>query len=269
MSVLSPSRQPAAFDAAAAWSYLLAVGQGTEAPLPSAIEPEARQFLDLYLDFARAGAERPMVLAHLGQSLDGRIATRTGDSYYINGPENIDHLHRMRALADAVIVGAGTVRKDDAQLTTRRVAGPNPVRVVIDPRRSLDGERRLFADDGVKVIVVCADETVATARRLPAHVEIVGLPLQKDRLAPRAVVDALFARGLYRLFVEGGGDTVSGFLAAGCLQRLQIAVAPLILGSGRHGLELPPIVRLSEAKRLNWRLFAMGEDILFDCDFRS
>ncbi len=268
MNVLPSLRDPAGFDAAAAWRYLLDLRHGGGASLPATVEPEAQRFLDLYLEFARAGAARPMVLAHLGQSLDGRIATRTGDSYYVNGPENIDHLHRMRALADAVIVGAGTVRKDDARLTTRRVTGSSPARVVIDPRRTLGSERRMFADDGTQVIVVC-DATVTPSLRLPGHVEVIGLPTAGGQLAPQAVVKALIDRGLHRIFVEGGGATVSGFLAAGCLHRLQITIAPLILGSGRHGLELPPISRLAEATRLRWRLFPMGEDTLFDCDFRS
>lgn len=268
MSVLPTSRDPADVDAAAAWRHLLDLRNGMESVLPATIRPEAQRFLDLYLDFARAGVGRPMVLAHLGQSLDGRIATRTGDSYYVNGPENIDHLHRMRALAEAVIVGAGTVRKDDARLTTRRVSGPNPVRVVIDPRRTLGVDRRIFAADGARVIVIC-EAAASPSPRLPEHVEVIGLPAVGGQLAPQAVVNSLTDRGIHRLFVEGGGATVSRFLAAGCLQRLQITVAPLILGSGRHGLELPPISRLAEATRLRWRLFPMGEDTLFDCDFRS
>ena len=268
MTSLSYPYDPMAFDATAAWSHLLEIRAGAEPQLPAKLEPEARRFLDLYLDFACAGAERPMVLAHLGQSLDGRIATRTGDSHYVNGPENIDHLHRMRALADAVVVGAGTVRNDDARLTTRRVTGPCPARVVIDPRRTLDGCQRMFADDGARVIVVC-DAASGCPSRLPDHVDVVGLPAGDGQLAPQAVVAALADRGLHRIFVEGGGATVSQFLSSGCLDRLQITVAPLILGSGRHGLDLPPISRLAEATRLRWRQFPMGDDILFDCNFRT
>jgi len=74
-----------------------------------------------------------LVIGQLGQSLDGRIATPSGKSHYITGPESLVHLHRMRAWVDAVIVGAGTVAADNPQLTVRRVEGRNPVRVVIDP----------------------------------------------------------------------------------------------------------------------------------------
>ena len=76
-----------------------------------------------------------IAVGQIGQSLDGRIATPTGHSHYINGPAGLDHLHRLRALVDAVLVGVGTAIADDPQLTVRRVAGPNPARVVLDPKR--------------------------------------------------------------------------------------------------------------------------------------
>ena len=87
------------------------------------------ELLDLYLPMALACRNRPLTVAHLGQSLDGRIATLNGASCPINGPENLTHLHRMRALCDAIIVGASTVECDNPQLTTRRVTGPHPVPV--------------------------------------------------------------------------------------------------------------------------------------------
>ena len=75
-----------------------------------------------------------VVVGQFGQSLDGRVATESGHSHYINGPAGLAHLHRLRALVDVVVVGVGTALADDPQLTVRHVAGPNPARVVIDPR---------------------------------------------------------------------------------------------------------------------------------------
>ena len=106
-------------------------------------DAEALDLFDLFkplLDFRPEGAA--WVIAQLGQSLDGCVATRTGDSTFINGPENLPHLHRLRALCDAVIVGAGTVAVDNPRLTTRRVAGPHPTRVLLDPPLRLAGPRR-------------------------------------------------------------------------------------------------------------------------------
>ena len=92
--------------------------------------------LDLYLPICSATAAQPITVGHLGQSLDGFIAMHTGESQFVTGPQNILHLHRMRALCDAVIVGAGTVAADNPQLTTRHVPGPSPLRVVFDPSRA-------------------------------------------------------------------------------------------------------------------------------------
>src|ERR1700722_4064887 len=92
-----------------------------------------RDLLDLYLPISSATVARPITIGHLGQSLDGFIATASGDSCYVTGPENILHLHRLRALCDVVVVGAGTVAADNPRLTTRLVPGGNPVRVILDP----------------------------------------------------------------------------------------------------------------------------------------
>ena len=83
-----------------------------------------------------------VIVGQIGQSLDGRIATESGHSKYINGPAGLVHLHRLRALMDAVVVGVGTAIADDPQLTVRRVAGPQPARVVIDPKGRLGAERQ-------------------------------------------------------------------------------------------------------------------------------
>jgi diaminohydroxyphosphoribosylaminopyrimidine deaminase / 5-amino-6-(5-phosphoribosylamino)uracil reductase len=81
-----------------------------------------------------APTDRPFIVAQLGQSLDGRIATISGDSRWINGPAALDHLHRLRSHVDAVVVGIGTIIADDPQLTVRCVSGPQPVGIIIDPR---------------------------------------------------------------------------------------------------------------------------------------
>jgi len=200
-------------------------------------------------------------LGHLGQSLDGQIATRGGDSFYVTCEANLDHLHRLRALADAVIVGAETVARDDPRLTVRRVAGLNPVRVVLDPRRRLDSHFKLFTDGEARTLLVVAD---GDPRQPPCR-DVVSVPYEQGQLDLAALVQVLRARGLRRLFVEGGGRTVSAFLEAGLLDRLHLCVAPLIIGDGRPGLTLPPVARLAEAIRPQTAAYAMGRDVLFDC----
>jgi diaminohydroxyphosphoribosylaminopyrimidine deaminase / 5-amino-6-(5-phosphoribosylamino)uracil reductase len=207
-------------------------------------------------------ARGPFVLGQLGQSLDGRIATPTGHSRSIGGADGLAHLHRLRALADAVVVGIGTVATDDPQLTVRMVAGRNPARVVIDPNGRLDAGARLLADDGTSCIVVQTAD-----RPRPARVRALTLPAADGQLDPHAIVAALATLGLRRLLIEGGGQTVSRFLAAGALTRLHVCVTPVVIGSGPTGLCLPPIARMEEAMRPRCRTHLLGEEVLFDIAF--
>jgi riboflavin-specific deaminase-like protein len=229
---------------------------------PAAVRP----LLELYAPLCSASGGHPLTLAHLGQSLDGNIATASGDSFYVTGPDNVRHLHRLRALSAAIVVGAGTVARDDPQLTVRQVAGPNPVRVVLDPSARLDPSRRVFTDGAAPTIVVHADGVDAAA---PGNAEVLRVPADGVGLALDVLLARLRERGLWSVFVEGGGATVSRFLEAGLLDRLHIAIAPLVTGRGRRGLTLPARDRIAECLRPAHRVFTMGGDVLFDCDLRA
>jgi riboflavin-specific deaminase-like protein len=222
--------------------------------------------LDLYLPLCTTRAGQPLTLAHLGQSLDGYIATASGDSYYVTGPDNVRHLHRLRALADAIVVGAGTIARDDPQLTVRHVEGEDPVRVVLDPSARLDTRRRVFSDGVAPTIVVHAQGVDAPA---PAKAEVLHVPAEGGRLKLDVLLERLHERGLSWVFVEGGGETVSRFLGAGLLDRLHIAIAPLLIGRGRPSLTLAARETIAECPRPSHRVFAMGGDVLFDCDLRA
>lgn len=219
-----------------------------------------------YTAITDASAERPFVVAQLGQSLDGRIATPTGESRWINRDAALDHVHRLRAAVDAVVVGVGTVVADDPLLNVRRCEGRHPARVVIDPKGRVPRDAKIFKDDGCRRLVFCNAEIAG----LPDGVEVVRTQPQGDVLSPRAIVDALFARGLKRLLIEGGAWTVSSFIDADAVDRLHVLVAPMILGSGKPGLALKPIARLSEARRPVAGVYILADgDVLFDCDLRQ
>lgn len=210
---------------------------------------------------------RPCVaVGQIGQSLDGRIATASGHSHYINGAAGLDHLHRLRSVMDAVVVGIGTVLADDPQLTVRRVVGRSPARVVIDPKGRLPHTARLLADDGTRRLLVT---TESAQQSLPAGVEVLQIPADSNGIAPAEILTALRARGLARVLIEGGAATVSRFLTSGCLDRLHVMVAPVIFGSGQPGLTLPAIERANDAMRPPMNIFRMGDEVLFDCDLSA
>lgn len=259
-------------DARGAWieseraDALFWVDPGSEAGFgvrPS-LAPSMRQLLELYLPLCLHSEPRRLTIAHLGQSLDGRIAIESGASRYVTGQENLVHVHRLRALCDAVLVGARTVAADDPQLTTRLVAGRNPVRVVIDPQRRLAAASRMFQDGAAPTWLVCA-RGAPRHRGLPPEVEVIELDAEPAGISPRAIVGALNERGLRWLFLEGGGVTVSRFLMAGVLDRLHLTIAPVVLGAGVSALSLPGLRDLAQALRPRTRRFTLGEDVLFDC----
>jgi len=304
-SALVPPVRSRAFDAETAWDLLRALGDRARAgqPLccrsgfrideggrveqvpaeraPISIDPagerafqasqrldaEVEQMLELYLPLCVGAGARDVVIGHVGQSLDGQIATLSGASRYVSGPENLRHMHRLRALCDAVIVGARTVELDDPQLTTRLVPGKNPIRVVIDSSLRLLPERHLYRDGGPPTLVVCGSQAQVNGHDF-GHAEIVRVPNEDGALSARAVVSALGRRGLRRLFIEGGGITISRFLEARALDRLHVTICPLFIGSGRPGIVLPGIDDLDQALRPRTRRFVLGEDVLFDCQLQ-
>ena len=206
-----------------------------------------------------------VVVGQIGQSLDGRVATATGRSRYINGAGGLAHLHRLRSLADAVVIGIGSALADDPRLTVRRVPGPDPARVVIDPRGRLPPTARVLADDGARRIIVQGQGV----RREMRGAEILALPAKDGHIAPTAILRGLAELGMRRVLVEGGPDTLSRFLGARCLDRLHVVVAPILLGDGRSGLSLGPIDRLDQALRPPTRVHQLDDDVLFDCDLTA
>lgn len=210
----------------------------------------------------RHSGDGSCVIGQLGQSLDGRIATPTGASKYINGHEALCHLHRIRAEVDAVIVGIGTAIADDPQLTTRHVEGPNPVRVVIDPNGRLPGALAMLHDNAAPVLVI-----TCPGRTVPTGAEALELECDGGSFPPETIIRALAERGLRRLLVEGGAETLARFLNASAIDELHLMVAPIVLGSGKTGLNLKPISELDEAMRPLVRTMRFKDgDMLCMCD---
>jgi riboflavin-specific deaminase-like protein len=227
-----------------------------------AVEYEPRTALSF---LTRQSGPDAVVIGQLGQSLDGRIATPTGASKYINGQEALRHLHRIRAQVDAVIVGVGTAIADDPQLTTRHVEGPNPVRVVLDPRGRMPRDLTMLSDGAAPMLAITCRgvEPVPGADQLELDCD------GSARIDPRTIVAALVARGYRRILVEGGAETLARFLNAGVIGELHLMLAPIILGSGKTGLNLAPISELDEALRPTVRTMRFRDgDMLCMCDMQ-
>jgi len=244
----------------AVWSALLAARWQGAVSRRTGWRPSHRAAWALYAPLVAGNGGAPFAFAQVGQSLDGRVATVAGDARDISGHQGLCHLHRCRALADAVVVGVRTALTDDPRLTVRLVPGPSPARVVIDPRGRLPDGAAVLAEDGSRRIVI---QGCDTAR--PPGVEVIVLPARDGWIAPAAICTALVGIGLRRLMIEGGGVTIGGFLEAGLLDRLHVGVAPLIIGAGPAGLRTAPVARLADALRPETRAYGLDTDVIFDC----
>lgn len=242
------------------WERILAVRSGRACACCGVWTDAERAALELYGPLARRDLG-PVTVAQIGQSLDGRVATVNGDARDVSGPDGLAHLHRMRALVDGVVIGVGTALHDNSRLTVRLCSGSNPARIVIDPQGRLPDDAPALRQDGTRRLVVQAVDKPRVA-----GVEVIRLSLSDGLFDPFAILNALHAAGLRHLLIEGGGITISGFLEARALTRLQVAVAPLIIGAGPASLTTKnPDMMLADCIRPDMRVFGLGSDVVFDC----
>lgn len=242
----------------AAWASVLAAAPAAAVP-SGATGP----LWDLFGPLLPLPEGRPLVFVHLAQSLDGCIATHCGRSQWITGEPDLVHTHRLRALSDAVLVGARTVEADDPRLTVRRCAGRDPLRVVLDPSARLSGELHVLDGAAPTLLVSTLDAPC------PPGVERLVLPSEDGVIDPVRLLAALYARGLRRILVEGGGVTAARLLQAGCVDRLHLTIAPVLIGGGRRAIPLPLADTLDRAPRPASRMIRLGPDWLVDCDLRG
>jgi 5-amino-6-(5-phosphoribosylamino)uracil reductase/diaminohydroxyphosphoribosylaminopyrimidine deaminase/5-amino-6-(5-phosphoribosylamino)uracil reductase len=183
-----------------------------------------------------AALARPTVTVTYAQTLDGRVATATGESKWISCPDSLRFAHEMRAGHDAVLVGAGTVCKDDPRLTVRHVPGDDPLRVVVDSTLRTPPQAAVLADDAARGTVLAATDLAPARRReraLSSGATVLELPADADgRVDLGALMQRLGALGVGSVMVEGGATLITSFLKAGLVDRLAVCVAPKILGNG-------------------------------------
>jgi diaminohydroxyphosphoribosylaminopyrimidine deaminase/5-amino-6-(5-phosphoribosylamino)uracil reductase len=182
------------------------------------------------------GPIRPTVTVSYAQTLDGRVATTTGESKWISCPDSLRFAHEMRASHDAVLVGAGTACKDDPRLTVRHVPGTSPLRVVVDSTLRTPPDAAVLADGAAPGTVLAVTDRAPEERREKAHslgATVMNLPSGLDgRVDLAALLGALVEFGIGSVMVEGGATLITGFFRAGLVDRLAVCVAPKILGEG-------------------------------------
>jgi GTP cyclohydrolase II len=243
---------------------------GHEAPMgvPLADDTGPPPDVGSLLGEVRSTTTRPYVVVKYAQTIDGRIATSTGDARWISGEEERRTSHALRAACDAVLVGVGTILADDPRLTVRLVPGASPIRVVLDPRLRLPDDARVLEADGVTTIVTTGASPAERRDELRRRgVSVVVVPAGPDGLDLHATLEALFDDGIRSMLVEGGARVITSFLSLGLADRLVVAIAPRVMGSGTDAVNDLGITEVASSIRLERRaVHVAGDDVLIAGD---
>ena len=211
---------------------------------------------------------RPYVVLKYAQTVDGRIATSTGDSKWISGEGERRISHALRAACDAVLVGVGTVLQDDPQLTVRMVPGATPARVVLDSTLRVPQTARMLEPDA-PTIILTTERSDPRRRELlrRRHVGVQVLPSGPEGVDLDAALAMLRQAGVHTLLVEGGAKVITSMLAGGVVDRLVVGVAPTIIGQGMEAVGALGTTRVKEGIALrNRSMHVLADDVVFSWD---
>ena len=201
------------------------------------------------------------LIGQIGQSIDGKIALNNGKSHYINEKESIIYLHCLRSISDGVLVGVNTIIKDNPLLTTRKIKGQNPTRLIIDPSLKLTNKYKIFKDNNKNIVF-----TNSSKRKKLYNTTIVEFPKKNFTLS---IYKYLKKTSLKTILIEGGPTTLSHFIELKLLNYMQFIISPTIIGSGIDSLKLKPITNLKNAIRKKNTISKLGKEIIVTLDFNS
>jgi diaminohydroxyphosphoribosylaminopyrimidine deaminase/5-amino-6-(5-phosphoribosylamino)uracil reductase len=255
--IILGARDPSVRNGGQGIAFLRAAG------IPVVEDVEAERARELIEPFVRYQTlDRPHVVLKWAMTWDGKIAAHTGDSRWISGEASRVLVHEERARADAVLVGIGTVARDDPSLTCRAVAGKSPVRVVLDPELRIDPRSQLVRTAGEVPTWIYTSSSKAPAL---GHAQVIVLAAADRRQLLAAALRDLRSRGVHRLLVEGGAGVFTSLLELGAADQVMAFVAPKLLGS-EHALtpfEGQGIDSVARALALeHTRVRQIGRDVL-------
>ena len=204
---------------------------------------------------------KKLVIAQIGQSIDGRIALNNGNSHYINNPKSIIYLHCLRSISDAIIVGSNTIKKDDPLLTTRKIKGTNPKRIIIDGSLSLNNKYKIFNDGNENIIFTKSNKNIRLNNST-----IIKL---KEKNFTKNFITQIKKLKYKNILVEGGSKTISELINNKYIDILQFMIAPILIGSGVNSLNLKEISNLNKAIRPKHNFNELENEIIVNLFLNS
>ena len=204
---------------------------------------------------------KKLVIAQIGQSIDGRIALNNGNSHYINNPKSIIYLHCLRSISDAIIVGSNTIKKDDPLLTTRKIKGTNPKRIIIDGSLSLNNKYKIFNDGNENIIFTKSNKNIRLNNS-----KIIRL---KEKNFTKNFITQIKKLKYKNILVEGGSKTISELINNKYIDILQFMIAPILIGSGINSLNLKEISNLNKAIRPKHNFNELENEIIVNLFLNS
>ena len=232
------------------------------------LQDECRNLNEVFFHFMETGL--PFVTVKYAQTLDGRIATATGQSQWISSPASLKFAHQLRAEHDTILVGIGTVLKDNPTLTVRMVRGRNPLRIVVDNCLTVTTEFNVMQDLSRTPTLIATTKRASDPdfqKLANAGAELINVRSDKNNhVNLKQLLQLLAARNISSVLIEGGSQIITSALKDNLVNRLVIVIAPKILGKGVEAVGDLNIRNLEKAKKLSVKSVAKkGSDVIMDC----
>jgi diaminohydroxyphosphoribosylaminopyrimidine deaminase/5-amino-6-(5-phosphoribosylamino)uracil reductase len=230
-------------------------------------ESDCMQLNEHYFKFIKTGM--PYITVKYAQTLDGRIATKSGDSQWISSEASRRYVHRLRSINQGIMVGAGTVVADNPQLTVRHVRGKNPFRIIVDSKLRIPIKSSVLTDANACLTII-ATTSAAPAAKIAAvkkrGVEVWVVRKERDgRVGLRDLLKQLGKREIMSVLIEGGSEIITSLLKSGLVDKMIIPIAPMIVGKGLEAIGDLNINKINKAIRFtSFKTMKKGDDIIFE-----